>query len=501
MVRPTVLTALLIVLVRPLAAQCPDGSPPPCVARARPAPASALSVAVLTFDNLTRDSADAYLTEGLANDISAQLAQIQRLSVTSRSMVRRVAASDAAPTALGRSLNAAYLVTGGVQRGGARIRVSVELVRAANAQTVWSNQFDRASADLLSIQQDIATNVAAGIAGRLLPGERSTLATRPTTSSEAYDHILRGDFLVNQRTVGAFERALAEFETAARLDPGSARAFASLGYAFGLCADWGYSCRGLPDDSLHAAGRRSVERALAIDSLSPQAYRARAELEYDLDLPAGLRDINRAIALEPRNGEFYGMRGWLLAESLRFDEALAAYARSLELDPGRAVTWEHLARIATIQRRYPDALAAYDSALRIEPELVPVFERRAILRAYLGDRNGARSDADAFVRRQANPASHASWRAGVEALIAAWAGDTATARAAVDSLVAAGRFTFPLVLAQVRLGRGAEVIVRAGQENEFDPFWAMMPFFDPIRDDARFQAMLQRYRRNRAPSP
>ena len=115
---------LLGLLAGPLRAQCPDGTPPPCRGAAPRAQASppSTSVAVLTFDNLSRDTADAYLVEGLANDISAQLAQIGRLSVTSRSMVRRMSAA-ATPAVIGRSLNATYLVTGGIQRGGARVRV------------------------------------------------------------------------------------------------------------------------------------------------------------------------------------------------------------------------------------------------------------------------------------------------------------------------------------------------------------------------------------------
>src|SRR5262245_15235294 len=288
-------------LVRPVLAQCPNGTPPPCRSAARANAPPGNSIAVLTFDNLSRDTGQTYLAEGLANDISAQLGQIERLTVTSRTMVRRLPNVAAmTPQAMGRALTAAYLVSGGVQGGANRVHVSVELLRAATGQAVWSSQFDRTTADLLAIQQEIAASVAAGVAGRLLPQERAALGRSATGNGAAYDHLLRGDFLLRQRTPTAAERALTEYDAAIRFDPGSARARASLGKALGMCADWYWRCRGLGDDSLRVLARAAVDSALARDSLSAEAYSARATIEYDLDHARGLVDVERAIALQPR---------------------------------------------------------------------------------------------------------------------------------------------------------------------------------------------------------
>ena len=328
-------------LVRPVWAQCPDGTPLPCRGAARTNNPPSNSIAVLTFDNLSRDTGQTYLAEGLANDISAQLGQIERLTVTSRTMVRRLPNVAAmTPQAMGRALAAAYLVSGGVQGGANRVHVSVELLRAATGQAVWSSQFDRTTADLLAIQQEVAASVAAGVAGRLLPQERAALGRNVAGSGAAYDHLLRGDFLLRQRTREGAERALTEYDAAVRLDPGSARARASLGQALGLCADWDWRCRGLGNDSLRALARAAVDSALARDSLSADAYSARATIEYDLDQASGLRDAERAIALQPRNADFHQLRGWILAELLRFDEAIPEYRRALTLDPAFAVTYE-----------------------------------------------------------------------------------------------------------------------------------------------------------------
>src|SRR5439155_25537792 len=150
-----------------LSAKGPDGSTPPCHGATRPAAPASNSVAVLYFDNLSRDTADAYLADGLTEDIIVRLGQIERLAVKSRNAVKRFrerAAED--PAVLGRSLGVAYLVSGSVRRAGARLRVTVQLVRAADGLQVWGDVFDRSSGELLSIGEENARAVAAAVAGR-----------------------------------------------------------------------------------------------------------------------------------------------------------------------------------------------------------------------------------------------------------------------------------------------------------------------------------------------
>src|SRR5213594_1001112 len=128
-----------------LRAQCPDGSPPPCrPSRSAQGTPGATSVAVLTLGLLSRDTTDVYLAEGLADAIASRLGQSGRLVVTSRTYVRRLRGVATLPPAdLGRALNAAYLVSGTLLRSGARLHVTVELVRAATGRQAWSQEFDR----------------------------------------------------------------------------------------------------------------------------------------------------------------------------------------------------------------------------------------------------------------------------------------------------------------------------------------------------------------------
>ncbi len=162
-------------------AQCPDGSPPPCRATARRllgTIASATSLAVLYFDNLSTDTADAYLADGLTEEITSRLGDVGRLRVTSRYAVRRFRAGVVPDvTTAGQALGVRYLVEGSVRRAGDRVRVSTRLIDAHTGFRVWGADYDRATRDLLALQEDIAREVAIQIAGRLLRTERAALAT------------------------------------------------------------------------------------------------------------------------------------------------------------------------------------------------------------------------------------------------------------------------------------------------------------------------------------
>src|SRR5207244_4746769 len=150
-----------------------------------------------------------------------------------RSVGQRCRQSGTDPLAAARGLRGARLVTGSVRRGGNRLRVTVELVRASDGEHVWGDLYDRRDADLLAVEEDITRAVAAAIGGRLLPAERAALAAGPTASPEAYDHFLRGNHFLLARTGGSITRAIEEYEAGTRVDPRFADAFARMAFGSG----------------------------------------------------------------------------------------------------------------------------------------------------------------------------------------------------------------------------------------------------------------------------
>src|SRR2546425_5020637 len=177
------------------------------------------SVAVLYFDNLSADTADAYLAEGLTEELIARLGQLPRLAVKSRAAVPRFRQSGADPLAAARALRVARLVTGSVRRGGNRLRVTVELVRASDGEHVWGDLYDRRDADLLAVEEDITRAVAAAIGGRPPPAVPATLAGGPTPTPAGLLHLVPGHQFFPGRPGGLPPRAPRSYAAGTRARP------------------------------------------------------------------------------------------------------------------------------------------------------------------------------------------------------------------------------------------------------------------------------------------
>ena len=201
-----------------LSAQCPDGSSPPCVRPTSHVPAPN-SVAVLYFES--RDTADAYLADGLSEDIATLLGGVSSVAVKPPGIVRR--AQHATPgnfPAISRALGVRYLVDGTVRRAGGRLRVSARLVAGGTAVAAWGEIFDRAPEELLALPSVIAREVATRVGGAIAPAESTSLTMLRTRNPAANEHYFRGNFLVALRSPEALSRALAEYAEAERLDSG-----------------------------------------------------------------------------------------------------------------------------------------------------------------------------------------------------------------------------------------------------------------------------------------
>ena len=496
----------------PLCAQCPDGTPLPCGRGGAPA---GRSVAVLDFLNESRDTADAYLSDGFTDEITSRLGQLGRLVVTSRTAVRRLPhAATLAPPALGRALGVQYLVSGGVRRGVGRVRVSVELLRASTGVSLWANQYDRPDGDLLSIEQDLATAVAGAIAGRLLPAERATLAAQPTRSATAYDHFLRGNWYLAQRTGAATQRAIAEYQAATADDAGFVQARARTAYAYALYLDWGWPYPGLPDDSLVARGLREADLVLRQDSQLSDGWMARAYLLSHRDprrLAGAGAAFQRAIALDSGNAEAYHQFAWTLLISGHDSAALAMYRRALAVDPARAITVDEMSLSFLVRRRYGEALALEDSALALDSGAFWVYNDRAHTRLLLGDLAGARADAEAA--RRLGPTGSTYWGEAVLAILAAREGDSAEARSRAGrlarSLAEPGRPTV-----QEARWIGAALVAAGEREQALDLlesvpverrgallwFFLRFPELDALRAEPRFRRLMAESRPDGAPA-
>jgi serine/threonine-protein kinase len=464
----------------------------------------ATRIAILSFASLSPDADDAYLARGLSEEIASRLSELPELTVASRSSVQRLESDTSDLLARAGALGLGSLVEGSVRRAGQRIRVSVRLVQAADGARRWSRSYDRASTDLLAMQDEIALDVARAVAGEVRTAVQRR--TGPEPSPQAYDQLLHGNYYLAQRNPRGLTRAVEAYTEATRLDPSFARAFARLAHAHMIFLDWGWTYDALPAESLFARGWRAAERAVELDSTMADAWLARGNL-LRLGRTGGLEDarraLQRAVELDADNAEARHELGMTLR--LLDEDSVAAehFQRAVAIEPDRPMSMVHLGWIAMKRRRYTDARRWLDSAAAVNPGFYQAYAERAALRLTMGDTAGARGDAETAVRLR--PASDRLSGEDVLAALEIRSGDTAGARARVarlrpdapDSSEAGVHQTAAWASVLVGAGenlRAIELLERTRVPRPHLRMHLEEPKFDPLRVEPRFRRLMRSFR-------
>ncbi len=477
-----------LVSAHPASAQCPDGTPPPCGTQ-RAAPVSN-SVAVLYFDNLSSDSTDIFLADGLTEELIIRLTQVQRLQVRSRFAAMRFRGHPLTDArAVGRAMDAAYLVTGSLQQTARRVRLRIALVRATNGATMWGEIYDRAGGDILAIQSEVAREVAGAITGRLLPQERASLARRPTRDPVAYNLYLRGVGAANTTSEVGMRAGLDYFDRAIERDSTFADAYVQRAIAWIMLAD-GY----VEGRVGYARARDAAERALRWDSSLATAYAVLAEaaVAVDADAARGERLATRALGLDPRSWLAHNaLMAALFLSGGRNDSAVAEARRGWEADTlSAAAAVLYLWTLSALEQG--DSLAAALARMHgvLSPEDLRAFDGVALL-------------------ARGNPAAAAerlswSYYGGIFAAEYVRAqlalGRTDVARAAVDSMVALSRRgyynAFGVARAYAALGDTTTTFAWLARAWEQRTIWlaGLRSYVElaPLHADPRWAAFLSR---------
>jgi tetratricopeptide (TPR) repeat protein len=338
--------------------------------------------------------------------------------------------------------------------------------------------------------------VAVAVAGSLAPGERTTLAARPTRDPLAWEHVLRGNFFLARRTQEDAQRAVNEYQEAIRLDSSYVDAYGALGSAYALAHNWSWTFPGLTQDSLLARAGGAANRALALDSGSATAWAAEGQTRFErepLNLGPAASAFRRAIVLDPRRSDSYHQLGILLLLQGDDSAAVASLHHALAIDPERPITLTWLAHAALRQRRYAAARQWLDSATAVSPGFPYALSGRAVVRIYQGDTAGALRDASEALRSSRGDSLMAiATLAWIEAVMH----DTAqarqhartvtTARGAV--LDEAQAWTAAAILALGDREAALAVLDRC-QRNAFFRFYLGYEAFDSLRAEPRFRAL------------
>ena len=349
--------------------------------------ADARSIAVLPFVNMSKDPANEYFSDGLAETTLDMLAQIHDLKVIARTSSFAFKGKNSDVREIGRVLDAAHLLEGSVQQSGNTLRITAQLIRVSDGTHLWSEQYDRQLTDVFKIQDEIAGEVVKALQLALPVDERRRLTEKRTDNLAAYQEYLRGNALLPQRRVKDMRDALAHFERAIALDPGYAGAYASASMTLGLLE--AYS----GDASPAARDKRTnyADKALQLNRGLGEGYAARATILQDSrDLAGADENFRRAIELSPSFATAYQWYAEFLQNEMGdYQQSLPLINRAVELDPlSPAVRNEQIFALA-VGGRTDEALAASDLLLRQHPDFSAGYAVRATILESKGDLVGA----------------------------------------------------------------------------------------------------------------
>lgn len=377
-------------------AQCPDGTPPPCGPQwGRPRGASRASVAVLYFDNLSRDSNDAFLAEGLTEEIIARLSQVASLRVASRHATLRYRGRRVRdPRQVGRDLGVRYVLDGTLRRAGERLRIVLAITDAAAGFNVWGQSYERRLDEIFSVEDTIAVQVAEALRGRLTGRERAQLAPAgAAVNVEAYQAYLRGRVAIRARTAAAAAAAIAHYRQAITLDPRFARAWAGLAHALSLAREWGWPIPGITAEGVQGLATRAADTALSLDSASAESWQAAAMAERAHDVRRALQYHRRAVALDPANVEALHQLAWGYLGNGELDSGIAIERRVVARDTYYAYAFAGLGQMLNVVGRPAEALAVLAQGMAVDSTHAPLYWQMADALLQLGRTAEARASA------------------------------------------------------------------------------------------------------------
>ena len=330
-----------------------------------PATGSAIpqkSIAVLPFENLSDDKSNAYFAEGIQDEILTRLSKIADLKVISRTSTERFKSAPSDLREIAQKLGVSNILEGSVQKSGDAVRVTVQLIQAANDSHLWAETYDRKLSDVFGVESEIAQKIASSLEAKLTGREKETIASVGTRNPEAYEYYLRGLAQRNRSNEADTRQRIDAYGRAVELDPNFADAWAMLAIEQAIVFR-------SPEQSeeLGENVRRAAETALRLAPDSALAHQAMG-LYYGYcrdDDQAGLEQLEIARERAPNDGAILSALGIFQRARGKVDEALATMKKAADLDPLNLNVWKALAATYSGLRQFAEARSMLERALAL----------------------------------------------------------------------------------------------------------------------------------------
>ena len=290
------------------------------------------SIAVLPFDNLSRDPDNAFFVEGVQDEILTRLAKVGELKVIARTSTQRFKSAPDDLREIAKQLGVMNILEGSVQKVNDQVRVNVQLINALTNAHLWAEIYDRKLTDIFAVESDIAKTIADTLQAKLTGSEKVAITTKPTENPEAHELYLKGRYFWNRRTAENLKKAADYFQQAIDKDPKYALAYAGLADCHVLLPAYP-GLGNTPRDELPKA-LEAAHKAVELDDTLAEAHTSLARaLASNLQLAAATSEFNRAIELNPNYATAHQWFGECLQSQGQLEKALAELKRAQELDP------------------------------------------------------------------------------------------------------------------------------------------------------------------------
>jgi TolB-like protein/predicted Ser/Thr protein kinase len=452
------------------------------------------SLAVLPLENLSRDPDQEFFADGMTDELITRLAGLEGVRVISRTSTMRYKGTTKGIPQIGRELGVDAVIEGSALRAGGRVRITAQLIQAAQDRHLWAQSYERDMSDVLALQGEVAGAIAGEIRATLNPDARARAAAARRVSPEAYDAYLKGRFLWSRRDAQGIRGAVAQFQRAVAIDSSYALGWAGLASAYVLAPSYADA----PAVEAFARARNAAARALALDSTLSDAHAALAEAKLigDWDWKGAGVEFRRALEINPKDATAHHWYSNYLSALGRKDEALDEMDRAQALDPLSLITrctrgtrlWEN--------GREEEAFALLRDVIQRDPsfemsylQLNDFYESSGNLREAVlwGARFDSLSGMPPEAARRAMAALDREGPRGYYREELRWL-DTYKVVAPPPSTIYAHCY--------LRLGdrrRALDMLKRSIDRHEDDAmFLRVSPWFEPLRSDPEFKALLAR---------
>jgi len=466
----------------------------PAVSNSLANAAPSTSIAVLPFAHLSKDPDDEFFCDGLAEELLNALAKIGGLKVAARTSSFTFKGKNANVADIGQALGVATVLEGSLRKSGSRLRITVQLINAADGYHIWSERYDREMSNIFEVQDEITLAVIEALKLQLLGAERPANVKRATENAQAFELYIRGRAVWGNRRHSDFHKAADYFKAAIELDPNYALAYSGLADCYSFL---GYF-EAFPTAEMRPLAKAAVDRAMELDDSFAECHSSLAmyKIFFEFDGRGGEAELRRAIEIDPNSSP---ARYWycsLLSAQGRNDEAVREGKKALDIDPLSPVVNACLARALCCAGRYDEAIDLSMHNLQTLPDFFFSLWVIGLCYAQKGDLEKA---IDYFKRSSVIAGFTLHGYLG-KALI--HAGRRDEAQTLLDQLTEQSktRFVSPVSAAVIHaelgdMQAGLALLEQAWQLRVSHLMWmGVEPLFDIFRPEPRFQAIWQQMR-------